>query len=418
MPHHSDFDLVCVSLTPWESGGYTKSTVQLMTELARRHRVLFVSYAPTLRDAFRHLTGRRRRPTGAGWTARLQKTALPHGGHLYVLTPPWVLPINPLPPGRLYDALLRFNTARIRRSIRRAMRRLDFSSPVVINALHPTLGLGLLGTLGERATVYYCFDEIRAETWSRTHGEPAEQALLRRADAVVVSSAGLLDRKRTWNPRCFLVENGVDFALFHRAWPREAGLAPKTVGYVGAIDNRLDEALLADCFTAFPNVRFRFIGRVPDPAVAERLRRFANVEFVGAVPPAELPDYLRRLAVGLIPFVKNEQTRAIYPLKINEYLAAGMPVVTTDFADLSGFAGVVRVAANAAEFVAALRESLEETDPEAEQRRIAVARENGWERRGAAFGRVLEELNPADDTNHPPAAQHPPPSSTAAPPLI
>ncbi len=383
-------DLVCVSLTSWESG-YTKSTVQLMGELARTHRVLFVNYAPTLRDALRHATGRRRSPTGAGWASFLQKITLPQGQELHVLTPPWVLPINPLPPGRLYDALLRWNTARIRRSIRAAMKTLGFGSPVVINAFHPTVGLGLVGGLGERATVYYAYDEIRAETWSRRHGEPYERDLLRRADAVVVSSAGLLERKSALNPRCFLIENGVDFNRFRQAWPRTGG-AVKTVGYVGAIDNRLDETLLTRCFEAFPYARFQLIGRVPDAAVRQRLARFANVQFVPAVPPAELPDFLQKMHVGLIPFQKNEQTRAIYPLKINEYLAAGLPVVTTDFADLSAFAGVVRVAKTHAAFVHALRESLGEKDLASEQRRISVARGNSWGKRGEVLADVIASL--------------------------
>ena len=118
----------------------------------------------------------------------------------------------------MYDALLALNTARIGGSIRRACRRLGFEKPVVVNALHPTIGRGLLGKLDEQATVYYAYDEIGAETWSKAHGAPAEREFLRKADAVVVSSAGLLEAKKPLNPACFLVENGVDTSR----WGRDA----------------------------------------------------------------------------------------------------------------------------------------------------------------------------------------------------
>lgn len=379
-------DIVCVGLTTW-NGQYTTSTGQLMAQLARRHRVLFVNYAPTFKDVYRRWRGEMQRSEGE----TLTPVTLPHGGTMHVLTPPWVLPINPLPPGRVYETLLAFNTARIGRSILRASRRLGFEKPVVVNALHPTVGLGLLGKLGERATVYYAYDEISAETWSKAHGLPFEREMLRRADAVVVSSAGLLERKSAVNPRCFLVENGVDFDLFHRAWPRQPHPQP-TVGYIGAVDNRLDAELLEVSFGAFPNVRFQFVGRVPEPGLRECFGRYANVQILGPQPVAVLPDVLRNFDVGLIPFVKNEQTRAIYPLKINEYLAAGLPVVTTRFADLRAFGGVVRVADSTTDFLQALRESLAENEVETELRRIDVARGNSWERRGEALEGVLEAM--------------------------
>lgn len=381
--------IVCVSLTTW-GGGYTTSTGQLMAQLARRRRVLFVNYAPTLKDVYRRWQGQKRLPAGSGGRETLAAVPLPHGGTLHVLTPPWVLPINPLPPGRVYDALLAFNTARIAGSIRRACRRLGFEKPVVVNALHPTIGRGLLGKLDERATVYYAYDEISAETWSKAHGVPAEREFLRKADAVVVSSAGLLEAKKSLNSACFLVENGVDFDLFHRAYPRPPRPVP-TVGYLGAVDNRLDADLLEACFGAFPGVRFLFIGRVPEAALRDRFGRYANVVFTGPKPPAELPDLVRQMDVGLIPFVKNEQTRAIYPLKINEYLAAGLPVVATRFAELTAFEAAVRVVDSAADFLAAVQESLAENDPEAERRRVALARGNAWARRGEALEAALRE---------------------------
>lgn len=384
-------DLICVSLTSWESN-YTRSTVQLMAELARNHRVIYVNYAPTLLDAVKHSLGKKRLSGGSAWQDHLEVRTLNHGGQVYIISPAWVLPINALPPGPLYNTLLRWNARRILRSVRRVMKQLSFQSPVLINAFHPTIGLAMQGQLDERACIYYCYDEIKAEPWSRKHGEDSERQLLARCKALIVSSKGLFIKKSPFASVSYLIENGVNFNEFYQAYPRTPSADRPTVGYIGAIDNRLDTELLEQCFEQLPNLRFLLVGRVTDPALKERLGRFANVELAGSRSPDELPSFLRQMDVGLIPFRKNEQTQAIYPMKLNEYLAVGLPVVTTNFADLSQFEGVITVADQTTDFVASIWKSIVENNPEAEQRRITVARGNSWEQRGQQFEEILRQV--------------------------
>lgn len=389
-------DIVCIGLISWQND-YTKPTKQLLIELARHNRVLFVNYAYTLKDVWQHVRGQKQIPLAqvTGYTDRLTYHEVADGHGLHVLIPSAVLPINALRPGGLYDALLRWNTRQVLRNTRRAMRQLGFERPIVLNALHPTLGLGLAGRLGERALVYHCYDAIEAETWSRGHGPVAEAEFMRRADAVVTTSTALANDKRTVQPRCYVVENGADSRHFGQANVPRAHRHPKTIGYVGAVDNRLDADLLYRCFRRFADQRFLFVGRVPDPAFAQRLGQFPNVMLAGPQPPEELPQWVAQMDVGLIPFAKNAQTRAIYPMKINEYLAAGLPVVSTDFADLSGFGALVRVGPTAGSFLAAVDEALTETDPNLPRQRAALAEANSWESRGRQFADVLERvLNP------------------------
>ncbi|AUD05752.1 teichuronic acid biosynthesis glycosyltransferase tuaH [Spirosoma pollinicola] len=386
-------DIVGVGLLNWEND-YTKSTMQLLSELSGDNQVLFVNYACTVKDIWQYFRKQKQIPLAQviGYKDRLSCHQLDDGREVYVLIPPPMLPINQLRPGWLYNALLRWNTHRITKSTRRAMQRLGFKTPIVLNALHPTVGIGMAGKLSEKALVYYCYDAIEAETWSRAHGQVAEEQLLQQADAVITSSNSLYTSKRRLQPNCFLVENGVDIPLFRRANVSRINRESKTIGYIGSIDNRLDIDLLERCFHQFPDFRFLFVGRVPDPALAQRLGRFSNVMLAGSQPPSSLPEFLTKMDVGLIPFYLNEQTKAIYPLKINEYLAAGLPVVSTNFTDLTAFEPVVSISPSADEFIAAIEAALVETNPDLPKQRLLFAEANSWENRGRQFGEVLANV--------------------------
>ncbi len=91
----------------------------------------------------------------------------------------------------------------------------------------------------------------------------------------------------------------------------------------------------------------------------------------------------------MIPFVHSPQTRAIDPLKLNEYLAAGKPVVLTPFADLREFMGQVYTADGSSAFGAAITQALAEETPLRRAERVALARENGWAGRLAEIEDLL-----------------------------
>lgn len=397
MPH----DLICLALPTWE-GNYTKSTVQLMQELALRHRVLYVDYAYTLKDLLARLAGRAPEvPAGRmlGLSPRLREVTAPNGARLWVLTPPPVLPATFLRKPRAYDRVQSLNARGLAWSIRAASQELGFQKPIVINALNPFFGPALVNRLGERHRVYYCYDEISASRWASDHGARLEARYLRQVSATVVSSEGLYRTKAPRTRRCVRIENGVDFEAFAAGFVPVAHKAffTPTLGYVGTLDNRIDFALLEHLARRLPGVRLLLIGRTSadQPGVAEALARLdalPNVTRVGPQPAAALPDWLRQIHVGLIPFVKNDQTAAIYPMKINEYLAAGLPVVSTDFAPLGPLETVVCVAADPADFLRAVEAALQPDTEAAQRARQQAARDNSWSHRARAFERVLDSL--------------------------
>lgn len=387
--------IICVGQTTWE-GDFQKAIVQLMREFSVRHRVLYVDYQHTAKDLLMGMLGRQAGvpvKTMLGQAEALTQRPGKEGQNVWVWQPPVMLPINFLPPA-LHDPLLTLNAGRLVSALRQQMKRLGFARPLVINGMHPVLGTALLGQLDEIATIYYCFDEIAISPWMRDHGSRYEAEYMRRVDAVVTTSDALYQAKRQIQPNTFCVKNGVDFPLFNQARQLAEQRPPvrPIVGYLGTADDRVNVDLVEYCARTMPNVQFQFVGEVKEPALSERLGRYSNVVFTPPQQPAQLPPLLAAFSAGMIPFVCNAHTRTIYPLKINEYLAAGLPVVSTPFSKLDDFAGVVPLADSPEAFANALRHALGDKQPERIQTRIDMAHANSWTNRALAFETVFEAV--------------------------
>ena len=375
-------DIVCIATPAWD-GDYNKSTVQLMKHLGTTHRVLYVDYPYTIKDVL----GNRLRRVGIsvkriiGFDRRIRKMETPGSGQLYVYTPPPTLPINWISNTRLYYFLLKVNNWIVMTGIRRALSTLGIKKPIVVNALNPFFGLYYLHKLSPSKIVYYCYDEISAAPWLSKHGESAERQFAQRADAIVTSSQALREKKLTYGKPCFLVKNGVDFEMFHKYFAGESKAVSKVVGYVGSLDERLNYELLEFIIRESPEWEFRFVGRVVAVQAADVLRKYKNVKLLPPVDYKEVPKQISQFDVGIIPFVRNEFTRYIYPLKVNEYLAVGKPVVMTNFAPLDEFAEVAHICENSDSFLDAIATALADTDDDHRHQRAQVAQQNSWEKR-------------------------------------
>lgn len=375
---------MCLGFPAWE-GDYQKSTVQLMQALARQQRVLYVEYPFTWKDAWRGLRGGNppwRRMLGL--EPRLRSFPSHGPGHLHVLTLPPLLPVNGLDPGAPYERLAEANAEVARRSIRRALQQLGYHAPLLLNAFNPFLGAYLHDRLDACASYYYCYDEIGAARWTHRHGPRLEARLLPQVDGLIASSQPLLTEKGQGSgPEAqLLLKNGVNVSLFERAFaPHAPKLGPLTLGYLGSVDDRLDVDLLLYLLDQWPQARLLLVGRISHAAVGARLGQHPRVELAGPQPLEELPLWLRRMHVGLIPFVRNAFTRYIYPLKINEYLAAGLPVVSTAFGELQDFYEVAQVVDGPDQFLAACQQAVAYDQPAQRKMRRAFARQQSWQGR-------------------------------------
>jgi glycosyltransferase involved in cell wall biosynthesis len=388
-------DIICVAFPPWE-GNYVKSTVELMKHMAPRERILYVDYSFTYKDLILGLFKKTPTPVKRllGLQNRIREVKGVNDSVLWILTTPPIFPVNFLKNEYLYNWIRKRNAAIIRRSILKAEKKIGFHSPVVVNAFNPTIGMYLLKKLREKYTVYYCYDEFSSVKWSQKHGSRVEIPFLAAVDATIVSSKILFETKSPNTRQCFLVENGVDYNLFKTGYTPSKG-NEVIIGYTGTIDNRFDMLIIETIVKRFPEAKLVLVGRVK-PYFEEIIQRltenFSNVIHIGALPAEALPEWLGRFHIGIIPFIKNKQTAAIYPMKINEYLAAGIPVVTTDFAPLEGFGEAISIASSPNEFVDCIERELASDNREKQMLRQSIAKQNSWENRALLFEKVLESV--------------------------
>jgi glycosyltransferase involved in cell wall biosynthesis len=260
------------------------------------------------------------------------------------------------------------NTRLLRWQVRRVMRKLGFRRPVnwVFN---PAAGV-LAGSLGEEQVIYYCVDEYTAFKGVDTAALSAiERDLIGKADLVVVSAEKLLHSKRAPHAPTVLVRHGVDHDHFRTALdpalpvPVEvAGLPRPVIGYFGLIaDDWVDVPLMVHVARSFPTGSVVMLGKVTMDVSA--LEREPNVRLLGRKPYESLPAYCKAFDVAVIPFPVTEVTLNANPLKAREYLAAGLPVVSTPIPEVEVL-GKCLIGRTPEEFVAWLREALTRPGPD------------------------------------------------------
>lgn len=304
------------------------------------------------------------------------------------------------------DEVRRDGEVTIVRPLRRAPRRGSFVDRSAIATARTLLGgkrpavwlyqpmmLELADAFPNAPLVYDCMDDLAAFAFAPPQMRAREGSLLQRADAVFCGGRTLYERRRGYGEKVRLAPSGVEYERFAAAGtlaphPVLATLTPPRYGYVGVIDERVDAGILAALAgdPAGPNVIV--VGPVAkiDPAI---LPQATNVHFTGHLPYPQLPSILAGLDVALMPFALNESTRSISPTKTLEYLAAGVPVVSTAVADVvHDFADVVTVtpAQDFARACAAARLA----DPARRERGQARARAHTWD---ALAARIWDELH-------------------------
>jgi glycosyltransferase involved in cell wall biosynthesis/beta-glucosidase/6-phospho-beta-glucosidase/beta-galactosidase len=199
---------------------------------------------------------------------------------------------------------------------------------------------------------------------------------------------------------CHLFPSGVDLAHYARAVRLRRPREPKVAGYVGVIDERLDLTLLADLADTLPDWTIRVVGPVAklDP---DTLPQAPNLEYLGKVDYSELPRVMAGFDVALMPFALNEATRSISPTKTLEYLAAGLPVVSSRVPDVvADYSGVVHLADTAAEFAEGCREVVLHSTAERGRRLHPIAARQEWDTIAAAMLELMRPEHAVDSVAH------------------
>lgn len=312
-----------------------------------------------------------------------RRTGAPAPGMPRTILQPRALPWHHVP---LVHTL---NTRSIVRDLRRTLAEVaPGRRPVLVTGT--PVAEGVVGQLDEIASIYFCMDDYaEMPQVSAELVQPHEPVLLDRVDTLVATARVLLDKKRPRSGRAFQLPQGVNFEHFatsRPAPPEIASLPRPIIGFSGTLNACCDLALINRVAEAYPSASIVFVGmHLIDPAAIQR----PNVHLLGARSYADLPPYVQAFDVGLIPYLLNDWTRAVDSLKLLEYLAAGIPVVTTDFPEVRKYGSEVSIAEDPAQFVALIGQALKQPAGRRAQRQQLASRHT-WEHRAAEFLRIVE----------------------------
>jgi glycosyltransferase involved in cell wall biosynthesis len=227
------------------------------------------------------------------------------------------------------------------------------SLPNAVDALYYLRKTGLI----DAVVVYYCCDDFAALEGVDHHAVCAfESELVNRAGLIVATSDALVNKFPS--RKTHLVPHGVDIRLFCLQHSQRADDLPqgKPIAEIyGSIAGWIDIELLHDLALLLPDWNFVLIG--PIKVNVDRLNKLNNVHFFGEKSHEALPSYVQHWQVSLLPFKLNDQIIACNSLKLREYMAAGRPIVSVDFPQVSQYSRYVEVASNAPGFAVALVKS-------------------------------------------------------------
>jgi len=216
--------------------------------------------------------------------------------------------------------------------------------------------------------------------WARGYWKTA----LDQVDALfVVSEHYMRQLSAETNKPLVLLGNGVEAAHFEKPQPvpeEMARLPRPRIGYVGLLSHFLDFETLEAVRRARGTGTLVLIGP-GSPATEAQVRELGAREGVAVLGPrsyAQLPAYMQALDVGLIPFRANDPyVQGINPNKVYQYLAAGLPVVSTPLLDLAPRPPHLVFAGDPAATVEAVRAVMEV--PADREARRALARPYDWD---------------------------------------
>ncbi len=373
-------NIVCIASSWFD---HPTSKHHIMRTLARRNHVIWVNYHASRRPAlnatdFKAILRRLRRTCAGGQR--------PVAG-VNVLSPL----LLPFPESRVARA---YNTRVLARQIRSALDSLP-ARPVQLWLFAPDVP-ELIGRFDTECVIPPPPDDFAGFSgYNADLIERLESATLARSDVVITTSTELYEGRRQLHPNAHLVPHGVDFEHFAFADRGQVALPPEmqrivgpVLGYIGLISDYVDLELLGQAARARPHWSFVLIGNTTCPLAG--LNDLPNVHLLGGRPYEQLPRYCAGFHVGLIPFRMNRLVRAVNPIKLREYLAAGLPVVSAPLPAVREYVPAVHLAQSLDEFLAACETALAEGDPAARRARQELVRGESWHCRVEQISNIIQ----------------------------
>ncbi|MER2557295.1 MAG: glycosyltransferase [Candidatus Competibacter denitrificans] len=370
-------------------GEHPSSSQHLFKHIALNHKVLWVNTIgmrnPKLTwSDFNKIIKKIKKMFGS-----LNVQSQQQSGNIFLhVCQPFMLPFN-------WSTLVRkFNKYSVQQAIQRNNCHLDLTNSVFV-ATVPN-ACDYIDILVNSKAVYYCVDDFTQ--WPGLNHRlvrEMEAQLIERSEILVATSHKLYHKLHTYGKPTYLLTHGVDRALFLNNPSTEhtclSNIQKPRIGYFGLIDERSDQNLLVAIASSMPD--FSFVMTGPVVADVSRLKACSNIYFTGPVAYTDLPSLVKGLDILFIPYLVNEFTDSISPLKLKEYLMTGKPVVTTPLAEAKSFSQYLMTASSVEEWKITLMKSLKQAQSSKFELIIKAMEGDLWENKAKIFLDICVQEN-------------------------
>jgi glycosyltransferase involved in cell wall biosynthesis len=293
--------------------------------------------------------------------------------------------VNWLPWTKAFKVLNYFNNLNFAKDIRRAVAILGFKDIILFNDNDIYNGFYLKELLSPSLYIYYFRDFLQGFDYWKKHVSVLEPELIRKSDLVVANSLYYTEYSAALNAKSYYIGQGCNFDCFDhtKSFPVPEDirhLSGPVIGYIGALDaSRLDLGIIESIARSNPKWKIVLVGPEDGLFVQSALHQIPNIYFTGSKPFEQLAAYVQAFDVCINPQLNNQITKGNYPLKIDEYLAMGKPVVATRTMAMKIFENHTYLADRPEEYTDLIKKALSENTPEKEKENIRFAQSHSWD---------------------------------------
>ena len=362
-------------------GRHPSSCQHLFSHLAKLNRIIWVNTIGTRTPTLSIADFKRALSKIRGWLSSSSEQQI--DSPVIVLNPV-VIPFD------AFRVVRRLNAWLLSRAVQGIIRELELNSVILVTTIPNAAGV--VGRVGESLSVYYCVDDF--SEWpgaDRQSMLEMETDLLSRVNLVVATSERLFRDLSARHSQVDKLPHGVDWEHFQTTDNGEppdplSRLPHPRIGYVGLVDERLDCLIIEKLARSLPDWSFVFVG--PRQLPGGELDRLSNVHFLDPVDYRDVPATLAELDIAMLPYLKNDLTERINPLKLRELLATGMPIVATSLREIKRYAEYIELADSEQDWKTAILKLAGGTRNESTGQ-IEAMRSESWESRAYDFSDYL-----------------------------
>ena len=303
--------------------------------------------------------------------------------------------IFPFPYSKFFTIINKFI---IMNKIKKWLRLSQISKPIIITFLPTPLVHKMLQDLEYEFLIYYCANNMSKGSKESLPLKYWEDLMFKKSDVVLTISNNITERAKVFNTNVKEISPGVDEIFFKRNDEKKLShiinISKPIVGYVGSISEVIDYNLIEYLVKNLKSFSFVFLGPIYTKKIS-KFKKYKNVYFIGGKLHSLIPDYVKKFDVTIIPYLVNDFTDSVYSCKLNEYLACGKPVISTEIKENINFNDIypnsIFISKSKEDFKKNIITALKDDNKELISQRQKIAKLNSWNTRFLNLNNYVNE---------------------------